>query len=219
MIVLHKVRVSFGGTVALRDLDLRLEPGIVGLFGQNGSGKSTLLRVLAGLLRPSAGHVTLDGVAWHRSRAEELRREVGYVGHSSGLYGRLTVRENLELGARLYDLAPERVDEVIGALALGTDADRRGGELSAGVARRAAVARAVLHEPRFLFLDEPYANLDDDAAEHLSDALRQWWRAGRVGIVATHGAKRVKAYAHAGVILKQGVIVSHRLRSEMASAS
>jgi heme ABC exporter ATP-binding subunit CcmA len=207
MISTSSLRVVFHRTVALHDLDLSIGPGVTGLFGQNGSGKTTLLRVLAGLLRPSSGSVALEGVAPSRA-PEELRRSIGYVGHRSGLYGRLTIVENLQLFARLYDVVDERIDEVVTTLGLGGRADSRVSDLSSGWKRRAAVARAILHEPRFLFLDEPYANLDDDASALVSRAVAGWNSAERVALVATHGAKRVKPYAVAGIILRDGRIVT-----------
>ncbi|MDQ3645923.1 MAG: ABC transporter ATP-binding protein [Actinomycetota bacterium] len=210
------MRVSFGRTHALKGLTLQLGPGIVGLFGQNGSGKSTLLRALAGLLQPTAGTVSLDGVGWGRSTAETLRSQIGYAGHDCGLYGQLTVRENLTLAATLYGAPAERVDVVERALEIEASSGIRARHLSAGLKRKVAVARALVHEPRFLFLDEPYANLDDEGAERLSAALQEWRAGGdRLGIVATHGAKRVKGFADASVILQRGELVSHRVRSDI----
>jgi ABC-type multidrug transport system ATPase subunit len=95
-------------------------------------------------------------------------------------------------------------------------ADRRAtrvAELSAGLKRRAAVARALLHEPDLLLLDEPYANVDDDAAEMMSAAIMSWRRPDRVCVVATHGAKRVKAYADAGIIIQRGHVISYQVRA------
>ena len=206
MISVRSLRVAFRRTIALDELDLELGPGVTGLFGQNGSGKTTLLRVLAGLLRPTSGAVSLDGVAPSQA-PEETRRKIGYAGHRSGLYGRLTIVENLQLFARLYDVDGSRVDDVITLLGLGGRADVRVADLSSGWKRRASVARAILHEPRFLFLDEPYANLDDDASALVSRAVSAWNDPERCAIVATHGAKRVKPYAIAGVILGNGKVV------------
>lgn len=206
MISVHSLRVAFRRTIALDELDLELGPGVTGLFGQNGSGKTTLLRVIAGLLRPTSGAVSLDGVAPAQA-PEETRRKIGYAGHRSGLYGRLTIVENLRLFARLYDVDGSRVDDVITLLGLGGRADVRVADLSSGWKRRASVARAILHEPRFLLLDEPYANLDDDASALVSRAVSAWNDPERCAIVATHGAKRVKPYAVAGVILGNGKVV------------
>lgn len=206
MISIRSLRVAYRRTIALDELDLELGPGVTGLFGQNGSGKTTLLRVLAGLLRPTGGEVLLGGVAPSQA-PEDLRRLIGYAGHRSGLYGRLTIMENLRLFGRLYDVDAARVDDVVTLLGLGGRAEVRVADLSSGWKRRAAVARAILHEPRYLFLDEPYANLDDDAAALVSRAVAAWNDSERFAVVATHGAKRVKPFAVAGVILADGRLV------------
>ena len=206
MIRTEGLRVAFGRTLALDSLDLELAPGVTGLFGQNGSGKSTLLRVLAGLLRPSAGRVTLDGVAVSLSE-ESFRRRIGFAGHEAGLYPRLTLEENLSLFARLYGVARQRIPDVLAQLGLSDQGHTPAGTLSAGLKRRAAVARALLHEPDILLLDEPYANLDDDASERVSRAVREWRRPNRYAVIATHGAKRLKRYADAGIILTRGQVV------------
>jgi heme exporter protein A len=210
VIAAESLTVVFGSTVALDDLNVEIGPGVTGLFGPNGSGKSTLLRVVAGLLRPTSGRVTIDGVP----DPGRIRWIVGYAGHNSGLYRDLTVRENLSLFARLYGVPDERVGSVAGALGIEMHANTRVADLSAGFVRRAAVARAILHEPAVLLLDEPYANLDDDAAELLSDAVKAWRAPGRSAVIATHGAKKVKRFADAGVILRDGrVVVSGRYRT------
>lgn len=200
------LQVAFGRTLALRHVDAHIDDGIAGLFGPNGSGKSTLLRVLAGLLRPSAGTVRLFGRPL-TMKDEELRGRIGYAGHRSGLYGRLTVMENLELFARLHGTGAGRPQRMLDELGLSDRRNTPAGELSAGYRRRAAVARALLHEPDLLLLDEPYANLDDEAADAVSRAVIAWRQPGRVAIVATHGAKKVKAYADAGLILKNGELI------------
>lgn len=203
MITVDGVRVVFGRTVALDQLDLTLEPGVVGLFGPNASGKSTLLRVLAGLLAPARGRVAVAGTT-ARVSDEAFRRLVGYAGHQSGLYDRLTVEENLTLFATLHGAPRSRVSSTLAGLGLEPFAASRVGALSAGLRRRAAVARALLHDPRVLLLDEPYANLDDAAAQLVSDAVTEWWDPHRIAVIATHGAKRVRAFAHSGVVLQRG---------------
>jgi heme ABC exporter ATP-binding subunit CcmA len=197
------LRVVFGRTVALDSVSFEIGEGITGLFGQNGSGKSTFLRAVAGLVHPVAGTITIDG-APAGMRSEPLRRRIGYAGHDAGIYPNLTVEENLSLFARLYGVGPGRVEEMLEAVGLLERSSSPFGELSAGLARRAAVARALLHEPKVLLLDEPYANLDDDASELISAAVRAWRGPGRCAVIATHGAKRVKSFADAGVILNNG---------------
>lgn len=206
VIQVRNLTVTFGRTIALHGLDADIGPGISGLFGPNGSGKSTLLRVLAGLLRPSAGAVSAFGTVM-TMRSEALRGKVGYAGHTAGLYGNLTVAENLALFAKLHGTHTGRIGTVMEQLGLVERADTAAGDLSSGFRRRAGIARALVHEPELLFLDEPYANLDDDAAELVSQAIRAWRAPGRTAVIATHGAKKVKQYADAGLILQRGRLI------------
>ena len=212
MITVENLTVVFGRTVALDDLQLEIGPGITGVFGPNASGKSTLLRAITGLLRPTRGVVTIDGLPLALAN-ESFRRMVGYAGHEPGLYTRLSVFENLELFGKLYGVRPGRAEALLEELGIADRATTPVAELSAGLKRRAAVARAMLHEPRFLVLDEPYANLDDDAADLVSNAIKSGWAGpDRMGVLATHGAKRVKEFASAALILKRGRPVSYRRR-------
>lgn len=214
MIETRALTVVYGRTIALDGIDLSIGEGITGLFGQNGSGKSTLLRVLAGLLRPSGGTITVGDVPLDL-RDEKFRRRLGYAGHNSGLYPHLTVGENLDLFGNLYGCPEDATDTILERVRLADRKDALAGELSAGLKRRAAVARALLHDPDILLLDEPYANLDDDGAAAITGAIGSWRGPGKTGIVATHGAKRVKAYADAGVILTRGTVtVSGAYRQE-----
>lgn len=214
MIDLTAVRVVYGRTIALDDVTLSIGSGVTGLYGPNGSGKSTLLRVISGLLRPTRGHIAFDGVARHPAD-ESLRQRIGYVGHEAGLYPRLTVRENLTLFAALWGAPASGVAPAIASVGLDERADTRVGELSAGLKRRAAVARALAHQPAILLLDEPFAGLDDDAAELVVDAIKRWRGPGRTAVIATHGAKRLKSFADAGIVLRRGRVASDRPRTPM----
>ena len=207
MIEVRGLRVVYGRTVALDAVDLDLAPSLTGVFGPNGSGKSTLLRVLAGLLRPVSGEVLIDGRPL-RASDESIRRRIGYAGHEAGLYAHLTVLENLELFARLYGSPARRPAEMIDAVGLGDRANTPVADLSAGLKRRASVGRAILHDPDVLLLDEPYANLDDDASDLVGEVIRSWHRPERLALIATHGAKRVRAYASHGIVLRRGLVAA-----------
>lgn len=211
MIRLENVTAVYGRTLALDDVTLEIGPGITGLFGPNGSGKSTLLRVVAGLLRPARGKVHLSGGTAALS-SESYRGKVGYAGHEPGLYPHLTVAENVKLFAVLHGTAETKARDVIASMGLDEYADVHAKSLSAGLRRRAGVARALVHGPEILLLDEPYANLDDESSEALSNTLQRWRSGDRVCLVATHGAKRVKAFADAGIIIQRGRVISHRIR-------
>lgn len=217
MIELRNVTVTYGNTIALRSLDLELREGVSGIFGPNGAGKSTLLRLLAGFLKPSAGAIEAHGGPLRFD--EEARGRIGYAGHEPGLYARLTVRENLDLFARLHGAPRANVARLLTDLGLEDRAESRVEELSAGQRRRAAVARALVHDPTLLLLDEPYANVDDEASALMSGAVQRWRAPGRYALIATHGAKRVKAFADASVILQGGRVVSHRVRLVSGSVS
>lgn len=210
MIEVTDVRVVYGRTIALDRVTLDIPPGITGLYGPNGSGKSTLLRAIAGLLRPATGKIAFDGRV-RESSDEGLRRKIGYSGHEPGLYGRLTIQENLQLFAALCGGHRERVGETIALLALEERATARVDELSAGLKRRASIARAMVHDPTFLFLDEPFATLDEDSAERVVGAIRSWSGPDRTAVIATHGAKRLKSFAEGTVVLRQGLVANaHR---------
>lgn len=209
MIELEDVRAVYARTIALDAVQLTIRPGVTGLYGPNGSGKSTLLRVIAGLHRPAQGRVVFDGTP-RRSSDEHLRRRIGYAGHDAGLYSRLSVEENLSLFAALWGADQKRVSLVLDQVGLAHRAGSRIDELSAGLKKRASVARALVHEPDILLLDEPFATLDDEAADLLTEAIKSWRAPGRCAVIATHGAKRLKSFADAAVVLRQGLIASDR---------
>lgn len=209
MIELEDVRAVYARTIALDHVDLSIGDGITGLYGPNGSGKSTLLRVIAGLHRPARGHVRFDG-APRRMSDESLRRRIGYAGHEAGLYARLSVEENLSLFAALWGASRDRVPVVLEQVGLRDRARSRVDELSAGLKKRASVARTLVCEPDILLLDEPFATLDDESADLLTAAIKSWRAPGRCAVIATHGAKRLKAFADAAVVLRRGLVASDR---------
>jgi heme exporter protein A len=153
------------------------------VFGPNGAGKTTLLRVLSTLLRAHAGSVSVLG----KSLPEEawaVRGRVGLLGHDPLLYRELTARENLRFHARLHDLSAERVEERLAAVSLTDRADEPLKTLSRGMVQRVAVARATLHDPELLLLDEPWANLDPAARELIEPLIGA--SATRTRVISSH---------------------------------
>lgn len=179
---------AFGRHYALRGVNLRLEQGEgLVIIGPNGAGKTTLLRCLAGLARPSEGKVFLQGQELTTS-AGELRRQIGFVSHETLLYDDLTPAENLRFYGRLYDVAEleARLDQLLGNLGLRQRSSDPVRTLSRGMRQRLSLARALLHQPRLVLLDEPYTGLDMQATELLDGVLLEMAARGRTVLLTTH---------------------------------
>ena len=183
-IELNGLTRRYGDRAALADVTLTVQPGTtLVVFGPNGAGKTTLLRVLATLLRPHGGKAAILG---HDLPAGgwQVRGRVGFLGHSSLLYNDLTARENLQFHARLHGVGTERVEEVLDAVELTKRGDDPIHTYSRGMVQRAAVARAVLHDPELLLLDEPTANLDPHAVEVVEPLIGA--ASGRMRVITSH---------------------------------
>ena len=193
---------DYGERPALTGVSVRLEAGeTLAVLGSNGAGKSTLLRVLATLLRPHAGSVQVLGAALP-AEAWRVRGRIGYLGHEPLLYRDLSGRENLLFHARLHGVAPARVDEVLAGVGLSARAHDPVRQLSRGTVQRLAVARAVLHEPELLLLDEPRAGLDPAASERLEPLVGRG--SGRTRVLVTHDVEGALAESHAVLGLRRG---------------
>jgi heme exporter protein A len=192
----------YGERVALAGVSVRIETGqTLAVLGGNGAGKTTLLRVLAGLLRPHGGQARVLGAALPGERWK-LPGSVGYLGHEPLLYRDLSGRENLRYHARLHGVAPARVDELLAAVGMERRADDPVRELSRGMVQRVAAARAVLHDPVLLLLDEPRANLDPAAAEQLEPLIGR--ASGRTRVLVSHHVEGALAEADTVLRLKRG---------------
>ena len=196
----------FGGVLALRDINLRIEPGErVALAGPNGAGKTTLIRVLATALRPYAGELLIAGIDAVRNPGA-ARRLLGVVGHQTYLYANLTVRENLRFYSRLYALpsAEARIAAVLAQVGLEARADESIGTLSRGMQQRASLARAILHEPPLLLLDEPETGLDEAAQATLGHLVTDWAAEGRSIVLASHRLEWAEALTERVIQLERG---------------
>jgi heme ABC exporter ATP-binding subunit CcmA len=205
------LRKTYGLLAVLRGIDLTVPPGqIVALLGANGAGKSTLLRCLAGVCRPTGGRLAILGAECHPARPpREVIAQIGFVAHDPLVYLDLTPRQNLGFFARLYRLTAARVERELARCGLTRVADRRTRTLSRGTVQRLAIARALLHEPRLLLLDEPFTGLDESGQEMLSEALAERARAGSSAVLVTHDLGRAAATDRV-VILAGGRVVEDR---------
>jgi heme exporter protein A len=192
----------FGERTVLRRITLTVAAGqTLAVLGRNGAGKSTLLRILATLLRPHEGGVKLFGEPLPR-QGWAVRGRIGLLGHEPLLYRDLTGRENLVYHARLHRVAPERVDEVLDAVGMRERADDPVRSLSRGMVQRLTVARAVLHRPQLLLLDEPRSNLDPAAGELVEPLIGR--TSGVTRVLTSHDPQAALAEADLVLTLSGG---------------
>src|SRR5829696_500495 len=183
-IELSGVGRAYGERTALAGITLTLEPGrTLAVLGPNGAGKTTLLRILATLLRPHAGTALVLGKELPRE-GWAVRGRIGLLGHDPLLYRDLTGRENLRYHARLHDVDPARVEEMLERVGMARRADEPIRLLSRGMVQRLAVARAVLHDPELLLLDEPTSHLDPAATELVEPLVGR--ASGRTRVIVSH---------------------------------
>jgi ABC-2 type transport system ATP-binding protein len=189
----------FGERWAVRDMSLELQRGeVFGLLGPNGAGKTTTVRMLGGLIGPSAGQAWIDGINVAED-PESVRHRVGILTETPGLYDRLSAWQNLEFFGELHGLSkPVRTERITGLLRLFELWDRRdelAGTYSKGMKQKLAIARALLHEPSVLFLDEPTAGLDPEAAFVVREAIESLGSTGRTIVLATHNLDEAERLA------------------------
>jgi sodium transport system ATP-binding protein len=221
MIEARGLSKRYGEVVAASDVSFTVSAGeVVGLLGPNGAGKTTVLRMLAGVLTPSSGEVRVAG---HGTEAEafELKRSLGFLTGDTALYQRLTPREVLRYFGRLHEI-PEaalsaRIDTLVGRFRLTEFADRPCGKLSSGQKQRANIARAFIHDPPALILDEPTTALDVVTGRFLLEAFREARTAGKAILLSTHVLGDAEALCDRVVLLHRGKVLDQGTVAEVCT--
>lgn len=208
-IIVHDVIKQFGRFAALRGVTAEFDAGrFHAILGENGAGKTTLLRALAGLAQPTRGEISIFGKS-----PREACREIGYMAHPSLLYDEMTGMENLRYFASLYGIADnsarseEVIREVIRNVGLDPELPRAVGHYSQGMRQRMSLARAILHDPKVLLLDEPFSNVDAQSAQAMVGLLKGMRDAGKTVFVITHQAALLEGVADEFVWMQAGQIV------------
>jgi heme ABC exporter ATP-binding subunit CcmA len=210
IITFNNVVKQFGRFIALRGVSLDLSAGrLYAILGDNGAGKTTLLRVLAGLAQPTRGTVSILGTSDLRT----VTREIGYMAHPSMLYDELSARENLHYFAALYGISKEdKCASLIQTVGLDPALSRPVGQYSQGMRQRLSLARALIHDPKILLLDEPFSNVDVRSAREIASLLGQLRDSGKTLLVITHQSDLLAEVANDQVWMEGGRIVTREER-------
>ncbi len=209
VIEVSNLRRSFGTVHAVRDLSFELQEGeVFGVLGPNGAGKTTTVRLLNGVLKPDAGRVRVLGLD-PATQGPAVRRQTGVLTETPSLYERLSARENLRFSGSMYGLAEKeleaRVEAQLEFFDLVQRADDKVGGFSKGMKQRLALARALLHQPKVIFLDEPTAGLDPEAAHQVTHLIVQLsHQAGRTVFLCTHNLDEAQRLCDRVAVLRQG---------------
>ncbi len=204
IVVVNGLIKQFGRFAALRGVDAEFDAGRFHvILGDNGAGKTTLLRALAGLAHPTRGTISIL-----EKNPHEACREIGYMAHPSLLYDEMSGMENLRYFARLYDITGDgRCEQAIRAVGLNPELSRPVGQYSQGMRQRMSLARAILHDPKILLLDEPFSNVDVHSAREMVGLLQGMRDAGKTIFVVTHQAALLEGVADEFVWMQTGRIV------------
>jgi heme exporter protein A len=206
---------SFDERPVLKGVNLKIAPGEkIALLGPNGAGKTTLIKILSTIMYPTSGTVLIDGMNT-REKPEEVRRKIGFVGHSTFLYSNLSAFENLDFYRRLYDVPAVRVNEVAELVGLKSRLEDRINTLSRGMQQRFSIARALLHNPAIILLDEPETGLDQQAISVLWSMFREDRSATRTLVLTTHNLERALELAGRFLILYGGKIAYQENRESL----
>ncbi len=208
---------SFSNHPALRGIDLEVNQGeSVVILGPNGAGKTTLIKVLATIMKPTSGQMIIDGLH-HKKDAEEIRRRIGVVTHETFFYSNLNAYENLEFYSRMYDVPnpKERIQEVVSMVGMAPRIYDRMSTLSRGMQQRLSIARALLHSPAIMLLDEPETGLDQQALSMLWGVVKGEGAENRTVILTTHNLERGLDLSDRVVILSRGAVAYQQPRKAL----
>ncbi len=219
MIQVTHLSKSFGPVHAVQDVSFSAPDGLItGLLGPNGAGKSTTMRLIAGALEPDTGSAVIDGFDTHTQRLEAQRR-LGVLTDAHGLYQRLSARENVRYFGRLHGLGgPElegRIDELVALLEMGDIADRRTEGFSTGEQGKVAIARALVHRPQNVMLDEPTAGLDVMSTRAMRGVIRKLRDDGRCILFSSHVMQEVAMLCDNIVVIAGGRVVAQGSPDEL----
>ncbi len=209
MIKVSGLRKSYGTVDAIRGIDLHIRMGeFLTLFGPNGAGKTTFLKILSTIIKPTHGKVEIDGLDVSEAH-DDIRKKIGVISHKTFLYGDLTALENLIFYGRMYDIkSPEsRARELIREVGLHGRENHYVRTFSRGMEQRLSIARALIHDPNIIYLDEPYSGLDQHAALMLRNLLKKLHTQDRTIIMTTHNITHGLEVSDRIVIQKKGRIV------------
>jgi heme exporter protein A len=221
MIRVKKLVKRFGLKTVLKGMDFFVEKGeFVALVGPNGAGKTTFLRILASLSRPTIGTVEIAGFHLPKDAAQ-VRQELGVVSHQPLLYIDLTAAENLRFYGRMYNLpdVDTRIDEVLATVGLSARRNDLVRTYSRGMQQRLAIARAILHDPSVMLLDEPYTGLDQNASAMLDKVLRTVAAQGRTVVMTSHDLARTEDLATRFDVLLRGKIAASATRQDFGNGN
>ena len=215
VIEVRKLTKAFGHQVALRGVDLQVAEGeFLALFGPNGAGKTTLMRIVASLTRPTGGAVRVRGQDLGKA-GTALRKQIGLISHNPLLYADLTPDENLRFFARMYEVDEHaaRIHAVLDQVGLFARRHDPVRTFSRGMVQRLAIARAILHDPAIMLLDEPYTGLDHQAADMLRAVLEDLAASNRTVILTTHNLEQGLEMCDRAAILNRGKVAWQGLRA------
>ena len=216
-----KLVKKFNSTVAVNNISFKIEKNkTLGLLGPNGCGKTTSIGMMLGLITPTSGEIFIDGISLEHKNRIRLLSEMNFASPYVELPKKLTVKQNLEIYARLYSVKniSERISEMIEDLNLKNFLNKKTGELSSGQKNRVSLAKSLINKPRLLFLDEPTASLDPDIGDFVREYLEKYKNDNELTmLLASHNMKEVERLCDSVVMMKKGEIVDKGTCSEIVS--